>query len=734
MNVARPRGRASRQLFSADAIKLRFGFARWIPDDGIEPNPPATDGPLTVRIVTSGRSAPIAQAARAAIAQLSSEGMEIAESGDGIVEIHVGTAGLDLAMLRALAAGRVLVGGFPDAAMFVAPWDAPVCATADDNLESVLRWLAANRAAVAAIGSQGVRYVRCWHSRKAALARLLAGPYAVEGLAARYHIAAVIAGRTEDPAEPPDWLHPFRVGCRADLSSAAQGRDIGNLSTAIEISGSSATFRWWLAQGREPPRAGWASYDRRPWRHPWLIDRNIMTFADFSRQTMASLSARTPGPNTGRYAFVGNLANASYMRAAGLIRTGLEIDVHLHPDDRSIQSQPYWEDFGGTIRELGIDPARTAFEQPLPSKVFRIQPDPNWGAAASSIAASPLDPADILTFSAFAANYPQFQALARYDAALYCQIISFAPFARRPWIVAPTGGDIWFDPSRADAYGKIARRALRDAYAVIVSNPITLAHARRYGIRNLLYLPFCIDETRYFPGAEPGLRMEWTERSGGDFFVLCTMRLDNLWKGSDIALEGFAAFSRNHPAARLVLTSWGNNEAQSRTRLAELGIAEKVIVEPLCGKARLAKMLRGADAFIEQFVLGYYGASGLEALASGLPVIMRLERAQYDALVPAGAPPVLDAQDAAEVAAHLSQLYADPARRADIAGASRDWFMRTHASQACAAGYSTLLAAAASGQKIDWSKSPLSAPLAAAEIAHHDAQLADAPVFPNYEI
>jgi len=660
--------------------------------------------------------------------------MNIAESGDGMVEIHAGNAGLNSAMLRALAAGRVLIGAFPDAAKFVAPWDAPVCAIAENDLESVLRWLATNRLAVAAISRQGTRYVRCWHSQKAVFARLFAGPYAVVSLAKRYHVAAIVAGRTGDPLEQPDWLHPYRVGCRADLSPTMQGRDIGGLSAAIEVCGGSEPFRWWLAQGQRPPHAGWHSYDRKPWRHPWLTDRNITAFAEFSRHTMDSLSAKIAKRDTGRYAFVGNLANASYMRATGLARAGLDIDIYLHPDDRSIQSQPYWEDFGGTIQELGIDPALTAFEQALPSKVFRIQPDPNWGAAGSSIAASPLDPADILTFPAFAAGYPQFRELARYDAALYCQIISSAPFARRPWIVAPTGGDIWFDPSRADAYGRIARRALCDAYAVIVSNPITLAHARRYGIANLLYLPFCIDENRYFPGAEPGLRAEWRERSGGEFFVLCTMRLDNLWKGSDVALDGFAAFSRSHPAARLVLTSWGNNETQSRTRLAELGIADKVIVEPLCGKARLAKMLRGADAFIEQFVLGYYGASGLEALASGLPVIMRLERAQYDALVPAGAPPVLDAQDAAEVAVQLSRLYADPARRADIARASRDWFMRTHASQGCAAGYSTLLAAAASGQKIDWSKSPLSAPLAAAEIAHHDAQLAGAPPFPNYEI
>lgn len=732
MTPSRYRVDAWRKIFSVHAFKLRFGFRQRIDVDSIAPTPLVLTGPLKVRIAADGE---FARAARAALARLSSTGLNFEEAPHGNADIHIaGGCGLDNGALRALAASVVVVGRFATAADFVAPWEAPVCATDETGVEGVLRWLGENRATAVAIGAQGRRYVARWHSRQAVRARLLARPYSIATLAKRYLVASVIADVAEDTADALDWLHPFRVGCRHAVPPEIQGRAAPDIRTAIDVCGGSATFRWWLARGQPPPWNGWTSYDRKPWRHPWLTAGNIGAFAEFSRTVMTDLAARAEPPQAGHYAFVGNLANANYMRTAALARAGLDIDIHLHPDDRSIQSQPFWEDFDGTIGDLGDDPARSAFDAPLPPRVHRIAQDANWGTALADMVDSPLTPADVLTAPAFPAYYPQFNALKRYDAALYCQIISLAPLAGRPWLIAPTGGDMWFDPSRADAYGRIARRALRDAYAVIVSNPITLAHARRYEISNLVYLPFCIDETRYCPGDESAIRSNWMQRSGGEFFVLCTMRLDNLWKGSDIALDGFAAFARRCPGARLVLTSWGANEAQSRQRLADLAILDKVLVEPLCGKARLARMLRAADAFIEQFVLGYYGAAGLEALASGLPVIMRLEREQYDALVPAGAPPVLDAPDAAGVTAHLSRLYRDPAFRTSVAEASRAWFMRTHASQACAPDYAALLIAAARGLPIDWRRSPLASPLGSNEAAHHASGLDSAPPFPNYEI
>ena len=226
----------------------------------------------------------------------------------------------------------------------------------------------------------------------------------------------------------------------------------------------------------------------------------------------------------------------------------------------------------------------------------------------------------------------------------------------RPYLFGQTGGEIWFDAARNDTAGIIARRGIENAYAILVSNPITLAHARRYGMRNLLYVPWILDEEIYQPGDAQETRAEWEREIGGDFFVLTSMRIDQQWKGAHHALDGFAKFAANVPGARLVVLGWGVDLEAAKATLKERNLADRVLAVPIVGKRRLVKYLQAADVVIEQFVLGYYGGSGLEAMACGKPVIMRLERDQYDALIESGAPPTLDAEDADGVQRELSRL------------------------------------------------------------------------------
>ena len=112
---------------------------------------------------------------------------------------------------------------------------------------------------------------------------------------------------------------------------------------------------------------------------------------------------------------------------------------------------------------------------------------------------------------------------------------------------------------------------------------------------------------------------------GGDFFVLSTARADDVYKGSKIGISGFAEFSRTAPGARLVFVSWGRDIGGLKETAQRLGILDRVIFVPVSGKRRLVEYLRSADCLLDQFVVGYYGATALEAAACGTPVIMRYE-------------------------------------------------------------------------------------------------------------
>ena len=162
----------------------------------------------------------------------------------------------------------------------------------------------------------------------------------------------------------------------------------------------------------------------------------------------------------------------------------------------------------------------------------------------------------------------------------------------------------------------------------------------------ICFMSLILDEETYRPAMPGAVRAEWEREIGGDFFVLTSMRIDQQWKGAHHALDGFAKFAANVPGARLVVLGWGVDLEAAKATLEERNISDRVLALPIAGKRRLVKYLQAADVVIEQFVLGYYGGSGLEAMACGKPVIMRLERDQYDALINLGAPPTLDAEDA----------------------------------------------------------------------------------------
>lgn len=510
-----------------------------------------------------------------------------------------------------------------------------------------------------------------------------------------------------------------------------EARDMGR-TKALDLLARDADTRWTQARTDKLPSDTWTSFDRMPWRHPWLTDTNIQAFASFSARVLDSLP-QAPASAPASYGFVGNLANINYLRLCGLRRLGMDISLHLHPDDRSLMSQPFWEDFDGQLDELGQNPDVSAFDAKLPDFVVRRQHDPGWVGHFRSQFPSFVRPADVAAWPEFMGYEPSLEALQRHDALLVSQAFYLGPLSGKPFVIAQSGGDIWFDPARDDRFGRLVMRALRESHAVLVSNPITLAHARRYGLKNCLYLPFILDEERYRPGSEPGIRDEWKRQTGGEFFVLTSMRLDNAWKGADVAIEGFARFAAREPSARLVVLGWGTDRQATMERLAELGLADRVLLLPIVGKRRLARYIRAADVLLEQFALGYYGASGLEAMASGVPVVMRVERAQYEALM-GRPPPVLDASTPADVCERLSGLAEDEGMRQAIGTATRDWFMATHSALAWKERYDRLLWAVACRRRVPWHESPLSSPLGLDEAEWHASQLAGAPPFPQYVI
>ncbi len=397
-----------------------------------------------------------------------------------------------------------------------------------------------------------------------------------------------------------------------------------------------------IVWGKTEPRDGWASFDRTPWAHPWLTAENIAAMREHGRTLRHSIEGLRHKAEHYRYAFTGNIGNGMYTRAVGLRRQGLAVDVVLNPQDNFVMSHPFWEEYEGEVADgVGLDvSAFPGFQSRMKSldHVYSCDQDSSYPDHFTE-ALHYASVFDVVRWKEFFCHMPTYEFLQSYDAILAAQYPYFAYFARRPYLATQVGGDIWYECSRDDAYGRLQRVSFAAARAFLASNPWSFAFARRYGFRHLTYLPFIVDDQIYRPG-DPVYREEWRQRIGGSFFVLSTARLDDYYKGSSVALDGFAQFAASHPEARLILIGWGEDLNRLRDRLARLGIAERTLILPVAGKRRLIDYLRSADCLLGQFVLGYYGAAGIEAMACGLPIVMKLNRAQYNAFCETGAPPV----------------------------------------------------------------------------------------------
>lgn len=485
------------------------------------------------------------------------------------------------------------------------------------------------------------------------------------------------------------------------------------------------------------PSHAWHSFDTTPWLHPWLTSRNLRAMREMSavwREEARRVVERADRLPT-RFGFIGNMANGMYTRAKAVARSCAHVDVFVLAGDRSIFADPRWEEYGGALPENSsyLDGENTFLEGVQTAVPFRrlTQTIPWPGMTADELPPY-VRPSDFQRWPEYFCDLPALDEMQSYDCLLAAQRPHIAYLSGRPYAATPTGGDWWLEASRDDAFGRLQRTSWGRAGCLCVGNPWNYSHARRYGFNNLLHLPLAISEIDYSPG-HPIKREQWKAESGGEFFVFSSARADDYYKGSNIGLRGFAEFARNHPEARLIFTSWGNDFDKIKQTIFDLGLVDRVVLVPLSGKRQLVEYLRSADCLLDQFKIGYYGATALEAAACGLPVIIRLETAQYVEFCEASAPPFLNAATVSQVADALEVLAADPARRIRYAAEHRDWFLKNQSGERWAADYEAVLGALALGHKFSFEKSPLTEELSPAERLYHAEQLEMAPAFPDYE-
>jgi glycosyltransferase involved in cell wall biosynthesis len=407
-----------------------------------------------------------------------------------------------------------------------------------------------------------------------------------------------------------------------------------------------------------------------------------------------------------------NLANSAYIQAKMLRRLGQEADVVLDPLDHYAMSDPRWEELDIELATDSLFNARLP-EVELPGWVRSQPPEQNHvesGYLRRYLGDLRLAPA-AWPWWRIAARHAGWRGariaierswvvrtLAGYDCVIaYGAGPAWAALAGVPFLAETWGGDITMlpfydsgdweghetvplpEPHREQyAAARLQRMGYAHASRILLTDPRFIPYADRLGhTEKSVHLGFVIDTDRYAPGPEPELRAQLLGGREG-MIVFVPSRQDWFWKGSDRLLRGFAAAAGGREDVVLVCAGWGADLERSTELIAELGIGERVRMLPhAMSKGRLRRYYRAADIVADQFTVGSYGGSALEAMSCARPLLISLDRERFDKRFSAF-PPVVNVASPEEIAAALGRLIEDPAHRAQVGERAREWTVANH--------------------------------------------------------
>jgi glycosyltransferase involved in cell wall biosynthesis len=437
------------------------------------------------------------------------------------------------------------------------------------------------------------------------------------------------------------------------------------------------------------------SIDQSPWNHPYLAATNLIRFREYSESIWKiALDYHQNHFKPLRIAFVTNMAQNMYKWSQMIQRQGGLVTLFLNPLDKTALSRPEWEEFDGEYTDV------------LDGEGFlKANPDIR---VLTPVATVPMEGAELFTlYSEFIRGrrkpllcllaqatgirhevllnyegyYPYFQAakaLAEYHVSYAASLPLGAYASGRPYCAFSVGGDLQFDCGRGDDYGRVHSLSFNAARFLCFTNPHTLAHCRRLGFTNGLYLPYPMDDGRYCPG-EGQARRAWEALYGPGVYILIACRIDKKVKGQDEEFfQTLVNVAKQRPQVHFIFLAWGDDAGELAGWIRSSGLPKQFILLKPAGKKRMIDYYRSCDVVLDQFIYGYHGATGLEAAAIGKPVVIRLRTEHYEPWYKGDYMPAQNAATREEIYRVLITLIDSPDLRLHNGMEMRKWLVRNH--------------------------------------------------------
>lgn len=251
-----------------------------------------------------------------------------------------------------------------------------------------------------------------------------------------------------------------------------------------------------------------------------------------------------------------------------------------------------------------------------------------------------------------------------------------------PYVDMATGSDVMeraLEPTRA---GRVQRFTMRHAFAqALPPFPDVIRTAASMRLPNVCMLPLAHLSPREGDGRLPPSSASRFRRSADEFLIFSPSRFD--WgeadpgprastKGNDRFIRALARFVAEAPRpVHVVLLDRGADRENAKALVRELGLERVVTWGPSLARDELFAAMLEADLVVDQFDVGAFGLTTLEAFQLGRPVLTYVEET-CERLVYDENSPVLNAHTEDEILARLREAAEGDAlrRRAELA---RSW-------------------------------------------------------------
>ncbi|MBE0685785.1 MAG: glycosyltransferase family 4 protein, partial [Anaerolineaceae bacterium] len=195
-------------------------------------------------------------------------------------------------------------------------------------------------------------------------------------------------------------------------------------------------------------------------------------------------------------------------------------------------------------------------------------------------------------------------------------LTGFTPLITMSW-----GSDILVDSEKNIFWNWITKFTLKRTSIFIGDCEVVKTKAKSMGFpeNRIVQFPWGIDLNHFQPGNNLELR---NQLGWNDKFILLSLRSWEKIYGVDLVARTFVEASKSEPDLRLILLGNGSQEVEIKTIFEEAGIIDRVYLGGVIGQKALPDYYHASDLYISASFSDGSSVSLMEALASGLPVLV----------------------------------------------------------------------------------------------------------------